>query len=160
MYGHCWYPIAIISRYSMLRNFFVSIILILTTTLCWIVPGPGVAMIASGVYVVSTEFEFARSWLETVKTKYGTVFDRLGIEVATPEALPAPKGSSPILSVPPSLPIEDVDAEIKTSNEDETDDHKKVGGDETEEHSTLLAADDDKDRKDSSNETQAMTMRI
>ena len=155
MYGHCWYPIAIISRYTMLRIIFVSSILILTITFCWIVPGPGVAMIASGVYVVSTEFEFARSWLETVKTRYGTVFDRLGIEVATPEALPAPKGSSPILAVPPSLPIED-----KASNEDETDDHKKEGGDETEDHSTLLAADDDKDRKDSSNETEAMTMRI
>lgn len=149
MYGHCWYPTAIISRYSILRNFFVSKILILTVTLSRIVPGPGVAMIASGVYVVSTEFEFARSWLETVKTRYGTVFDRLGIEVATPEVLPAP-----------SLPIEDADAVIKASDEDETDDHKKVGCDETEEDLTLLAADGDKDRKDSSNESEAMTMRI
>eukprot|EP00980_Cylindrotheca_fusiformis_P030463 scaffold24860_cov122-Cylindrotheca_fusiformis.AAC.4 len=43
------------------------------------VPGPGVAMIATGVYVISTEFEFAKNWFDNVKTKYGSVFDRMGI---------------------------------------------------------------------------------
>ena len=112
----------------------------------WIVPGPGVAMIASGVYVVSTEFEFAKSWLESVKTRFGTVFDRLGIEVATPEALPAPKGPSPILLLPPSLPPAEVDEDIKDSceEEEETDGYKIEGGsDRIEEHSALPAADDD-----------------
>ncbi|CAJ1951702.1 unnamed protein product [Cylindrotheca closterium] len=109
------------------------------------VPGPGVAMIASGVYVVSTEFEFARSWLENVKTRFGTVFDRLGIEVATPEALAAPKSSSPVLLLPPSLPPANVDGEIKDSNEEEeSDDHKKEEGiDSNEVHSALEAADGD-----------------
>ena len=78
-------------------------------------------MIASGVYVFSTEFEFARSWLETVKTRFGGVFDRLGIEVATPEALPSSKGPSPpLLASPPSLtPADEVEQEIEDSYDDE-----------------------------------------
>jgi len=126
------------------------------------VPGPGVAMIASGVYVVSTEFEFARSWLETVKTRYGTVFDRLGIEVGAPEALPAPKGSSPILELPPSLPPAHVDEEIKDSNEEETEDRKKEVSDKNEDHPALPTAADVEEIKDSSigDEALAMTVRI
>jgi len=86
------------------------------------IPGPGVAMIASGVYVVSTEFDFARSWLEKVKTRYGTLFDRLGIEVGAPEALPPPNDgtSSPDLTLRPSLPPStEVDHEIIFSKYDE-----------------------------------------
>jgi hypothetical protein len=45
-------------------------------------------MIASGVYVISTEFQFARHWLEGIKSRYGNIFDRMGIEVGDGETMP------------------------------------------------------------------------
>jgi hypothetical protein len=40
------------------------------------------------VYVISTEFQFARHWLEGIKSRYGNIFDRIGIEVGDGETMP------------------------------------------------------------------------
>ena len=50
----------------------------------YVVPGPGVAMIASGVYVISTEYQFAQRWLTDIQARFGNVLDKVGFDVGDP----------------------------------------------------------------------------
>lgn len=86
-------------------------------------------MIASGVYVISTEFQCARNWLDGIKSRYGNILDRIGIEIAEVEQMPRSRmegqpshGPSPAMALPESSGPADADDLRTLSAENETSD--------------------------------------
>jgi hypothetical protein len=76
-------------------------------------------MIASGVYVISSEFEFARNWLENVENRFGNVLNQLGIEIgdAPGVALSTPKLNSEALECSPTQALPSPSEETRDGDE-------------------------------------------
>jgi hypothetical protein len=76
------------------------------------------------VYVISTEFQFARHWLEGIKSRYGNIFDRIGIEVGDGETMPLPtiENDTSEVSLPASPGLVGADESPIPAADDETDD--------------------------------------